>query len=142
VPLVEQELLTLSENLSSPPVFSGVRVTLSLVLCVCLVDCCLSFCSFYAPETKNRGGHINLSPVRPFVRSSVRSSVRPSGNRYMVCPAISFYSFGATALIFCRMFIHIMEVFISTGFLFSSNIFKMTGSWTHRRSWHGPSPFF
>jgi hypothetical protein len=28
----------------------------------------------------------------------------------MVCPAISSYSFGATALIFCVMFIHIMEV--------------------------------
>jgi hypothetical protein len=28
----------------------------------------------------------------------------------MVCPAISSYSFGATALIFCMMFIHIMEV--------------------------------
>ena len=34
VPLVEQELLTLQEHLSSPPVFSGVRVTRSLVLCV------------------------------------------------------------------------------------------------------------
>ena len=35
VPLVEQELLTLPEHLSSPPVFSGViRVTRSLVLCV------------------------------------------------------------------------------------------------------------
>jgi hypothetical protein len=33
--------------------------------------------------------------------------VRPSGYRYMVCPAVSSYSFGATALIFCRMFIHI-----------------------------------
>ena len=44
VPLVEQELLTLPENLSSPPVFSGVRV--SLVLCVCFVDRCLSFCTF------------------------------------------------------------------------------------------------
>jgi len=43
VPLVEQELLTLPENLSSPPVFSGVRVTRSLVLCVCFVDRCLSF---------------------------------------------------------------------------------------------------
>jgi hypothetical protein len=33
VPLVEQELLTLPErDLSSPPVFSGVRVTRSLVL--------------------------------------------------------------------------------------------------------------
>ena len=28
----------------------------------------------------------------------------------MVCPAISSYSIGATALIFCMMFIHIMEV--------------------------------
>ena len=34
VPLVEQELLTLQEHLSSPPVFSGVRVTRSLVCCV------------------------------------------------------------------------------------------------------------
>ena len=31
---VEQELLTLSEHLSSPPVFSGVRVAGSLVFCV------------------------------------------------------------------------------------------------------------
>ena len=44
--LVEQELLTLSEHLSSPPVFSVVRVTRSLVLCVCFVDRCLSFYAF------------------------------------------------------------------------------------------------
>jgi hypothetical protein len=68
----------------------------------------------------------DLPPVHPFVRPSVR----PSGYRYMVCPAISSYSFGATALIFFRMFIHIMEVCMSTGFRFSSNILKMTGSWT------------
>ena len=46
VPLVEQELLTFPEHLSSPPVFSGVRVTRSLVLCVCFVDRCSSFCTF------------------------------------------------------------------------------------------------
>jgi hypothetical protein len=46
VPLVEQELLTLPENLSSPPVICGIRVTRSLVLCVCFVDRCLSFCAF------------------------------------------------------------------------------------------------
>jgi hypothetical protein len=46
VPLVEQELLTLPEHLSSLPVFSGVRVTWSLVLCVCFVDHCLSFSTF------------------------------------------------------------------------------------------------
>ena len=37
--LVEQELLTLLGHPSSPQVFSGVRVTQSLVLCVCFVVC-------------------------------------------------------------------------------------------------------
>ena len=46
VPLVEQELLTLPEHLSSPQIYSGVRVTRSLVLYVCFVDSCLSFCTF------------------------------------------------------------------------------------------------
>jgi hypothetical protein len=36
--LVEQELPTLPVHLSSPPVFSGVRSTWYLVLCVCFVD--------------------------------------------------------------------------------------------------------
>ena len=40
VSLVEQELLTLPEHLSSPLVFSGVRVTQSLVFYVCFVDVC------------------------------------------------------------------------------------------------------
>jgi len=44
--LVKQELHTLPEHPSSPPVFSGVRVTRSLVLYVCFVDRCLSFCTF------------------------------------------------------------------------------------------------
>ena len=47
LPLVEQELLTLPEQLISPPVFSGVRVIRSLVLYVCFVDRCLSFCTYY-----------------------------------------------------------------------------------------------
>ena len=46
VPLLDQELLTLPEHLSSPPVCSGVRVTRSLVLYVCFVDRCLSFGTF------------------------------------------------------------------------------------------------
>ena len=46
MPQVEQELLTLPEHLSPPPVFSRVSVTLSLVLYVCFVDRCLSFCTF------------------------------------------------------------------------------------------------
>ena len=44
MPLVEQELLSLPEFTQ---VFGGVCVTRSgLVLCVCFVDCCLSFCRF------------------------------------------------------------------------------------------------
>jgi hypothetical protein len=46
VSVVEQELLTLPEHLNSPPVFSGIRVTRSLVLYVCFVDRCLSFYLF------------------------------------------------------------------------------------------------
>ena len=36
MPLVEQELFNLPEQLSSPPVFSGIRVSRSLVLCSAL----------------------------------------------------------------------------------------------------------
>jgi hypothetical protein len=46
VPLVEPEQLTFLEHPSSVPVFSGVCVTRSLVLCVCFVDHCLYFCPF------------------------------------------------------------------------------------------------
>jgi hypothetical protein len=41
-----QELLTLPQHMSSPPVFIGVRVTRSLALYVCFVDHYLSFCTF------------------------------------------------------------------------------------------------
>jgi hypothetical protein len=46
VSLVEQKLPTLSEHLRSPLVFSGIRVTRSLVLYVCFGALCLSFCTF------------------------------------------------------------------------------------------------
>jgi hypothetical protein len=39
--LVEQELLTIPANLSSFPVFSGVWVTRSLILCACFVNRCI-----------------------------------------------------------------------------------------------------
>jgi len=47
MPAVEQELLTLSEHLTSYPVFSEVRVTRSLVLCVSFVDRCVSLCPLF-----------------------------------------------------------------------------------------------
>ena len=56
MPLLEQELLTIPQHLSSPPVFTGVRAAQSLVFCVvfcrslfvllvffCWPLCCLSF---------------------------------------------------------------------------------------------------
>ena len=43
---MDQELITFPEYLSSTPVFSEVRVTRSLVLWVCFIDRCLSFCPF------------------------------------------------------------------------------------------------
>ena len=47
VPLVAQELPTLPEHLSSSPVFSGVRVTRSLVLCVMFCRSLFVLSSFY-----------------------------------------------------------------------------------------------
>ena len=41
MPLVGKELPTLPEHMSSPPAFSRVRVTRSLVLCACFVDRCV-----------------------------------------------------------------------------------------------------
>ena len=45
-PLVDKELLNLPEHLGSSPVFSGARFTRSVVVYVCFVVRCLSFCSF------------------------------------------------------------------------------------------------
>ena len=47
VPLVEQVLLTLPEHLSSPPVFSGVHVTRSLVLCLMFCRSLFVLLSFF-----------------------------------------------------------------------------------------------
>jgi len=46
VPLVEQELLTLLEHMSSPPVFSGVHITRSLVLCTFVYVLEIIVCTF------------------------------------------------------------------------------------------------
>jgi hypothetical protein len=47
VQLVEQELILDRNHLSSPPVFSGVHITRSLVLYVCFLDRWLSFSYFF-----------------------------------------------------------------------------------------------
>jgi hypothetical protein len=43
---VVPELPTLPEHLSSPPIFSGVRLSRFLIVCVCFVDRCLYFFPF------------------------------------------------------------------------------------------------
>jgi uncharacterized protein YjaG (DUF416 family) len=55
---------------------------------------------------------IKLMTLRMYLKLEKSKYVPTLDNydRYMVCPAISSYSFGATALIFCMLFIHIMEV--------------------------------
>jgi hypothetical protein len=46
VSLVKQELLTLPDHFCSPPIFNGIYAPQSVVLYVCFVDRCLSFCPF------------------------------------------------------------------------------------------------
>ena len=45
-PRNSHKLNTLPEHMRSPPIFSGVRVTRSLALCICFIDRCLSLCTF------------------------------------------------------------------------------------------------
>jgi len=47
VPIVEQELRTLPDHLSSSPMFSGVHVARYLVLCVCCFRSLLAILSFF-----------------------------------------------------------------------------------------------
>ena len=61
--LVEQKLLTFPEHMSSFPVFSGVRVTQSLVLCACFVDRYLSFCTVFFGHYVLRRYTILITPL-------------------------------------------------------------------------------
>jgi hypothetical protein len=61
VPLVENEVLTLPVHPSSPPVFGGVRVTRSLVLCVRFEDQCLSFSTFSFGQALNSRKRKNMN---------------------------------------------------------------------------------
>ena len=81
VPLVEQELLTIEEHLSSPPVFSGVRVTQSLVLCVHFVDrclsfffwslCCLFFFRFWLPYVSSNSSYNSTTLIDSITRGCI-----------------------------------------------------------------------
>ena len=60
-------LLTLPEHVSSPWVFSWVRVTRYLVLYVCFVDCCLYFCTFSFGHRVSHSMKCQNMMGRPFV---------------------------------------------------------------------------
>ena len=81
MPLVEQELLILAEHPSSPPVSSGIRVTRSLVLCVCIVDRCLSFVLFLLA--------IVLSVVLRCTDSDYLPLVSSNSSQSIDCPSVS-----------------------------------------------------
>ena len=71
---MEQELLTIPEHLSSLPVFSGVRITRSLVLCVCLVDRCLSLSTFSFDHCVVCSSYIDYSEIRIVITPLVSPS--------------------------------------------------------------------
>ena len=75
----------------------------------------------FMPPQLRVGGGILIYPC---------PSVRPDIDTWFVRLSPTVLELQATALKFCRMFIHTMEVCMSTGDWFSSNILKMTGSWT------------
>jgi hypothetical protein len=63
VPLVEQELLTLLDHLSSPPIFGGFCVAQFLFYLLCLVNYCLTFYFGYTVVCLFR---LLLSLIDPF----------------------------------------------------------------------------
>ena len=72
------ELLTLPDHLSSPPVFSGVRITRSLVLCACFLNRRLSF--FFWPLCRlSFDLRILITPL-----GSSNSSINPTRCVYFI----------------------------------------------------------
>jgi hypothetical protein len=98
VSLMEQVLYTLPEHTSSPPVFSGVRVTRSLVLWECFADHCCPFVLFLLA--------IVLSVLRRYtdsddtVISSNSSYIKLSNNKSISIKAFVAYNFRRARVFF------------------------------------------
>jgi hypothetical protein len=103
---VEQELLTLQEHLSSPhpSVFSGVRVTRSLVFCVCFVDSYLSCVPFLLAivlsvllrYTNSSNYPLGIFTEIVFLISSCHKNlcgIQPSSNRGCLSENFLYYLF-------------------------------------------------
>jgi hypothetical protein len=69
VPLVEQEHLILPEHLSSPPVFSEVHVTWSLVLCECDSDYPFGIFKLFLRQI---GGFVRVLRFTPTIKLTPR----------------------------------------------------------------------
>ena len=98
MPLVEQELLTLAEHLSAPPVFNGVPVTRSLVLYVCLLIVVCPFVLFLLAIVLSvllrytDSDHGSFGIFKLFLNESVRHFNFLSGNNPNVFQNELFYS--------------------------------------------------
>jgi hypothetical protein len=98
--LVGQEIPTIPEHMSSPPFLVGfVFVTRSLVLCVCFVDRCLSFCTFSF-------GHCvtlkNQSFIQSIKFSSVKTNIGAGAGTSDRSGAPEFVLFLVFCGVFCR----------------------------------------
>ena len=90
---MEQELPTLPEQSSSPPPpgFSGVRVTRSLVLYVCFLDRCLSFCTYICNFASGNSKLLSMSSIkRPYLRGKQTQILRGNGSAKMISMAMQF----------------------------------------------------
>jgi hypothetical protein len=108
VQLVEQELLTLPEHLSSRPDFSGVHGTRSLVLCVCFVDRCLSFCTFsfghcFVCSSSIYGFWLPLWYLQTLLYPHLFNLSFFKNNVYIYVPIVYLCIFARWILIFCSM---------------------------------------
>ena len=79
-------MLTLPELLSSPPYFSGVCVTRSLVLCVCFVDRRLRFLRFYVFKGINSNSDAIPDPCDPGPCQNNGTCDGVSGKAACLCP--------------------------------------------------------
>jgi hypothetical protein len=93
---VEQKLPTLPKHPSSLLVFSGIRVTRSLILYVCFVDCCLPFIKEILIGTTSSGISYHLREIYSICRccwnvATYKWKVH-SGNIYsdMLCSSVLF----------------------------------------------------
>jgi hypothetical protein len=121
VSLVEQELPTLPEHLSSPSLFSGVRVTRSLVLYVCFVDLVCPFILFllaivFSALLRYTNSDYPFSIFKLFVdpvypRSHRRPAESPEVSRFQVCNPFSVVCF-SSIYGFCWPLLYLLALLI------------------------------